>query len=188
MSTNTQEVMPAVFLDRDGTVSEEIGYMYDVSLYRIFPWTGEAIRMINQTGMHVILTTNQSGVERGYFSERMVHRVHKRLRDEIGRHGARLDAAYFCPHHPESGCTCRKPRPGMLFRGQKEFEVDLGNSYMVGDRYLDVQTGKAAGTQTILVMTGDGRSEREQFKDEELQPDLFAEDLVEAAELILKGR
>ena len=116
----------AVFLDRDGTVSKEIGYMYDVSLYEIFPWTAEAIRKINETGMRVILTTNQSGVERGYFGERMVHRVHKRLRDQIAPYGARLDAAYFCPHRPDTGCPCRKPQPGMLHRGQQELGIDLG--------------------------------------------------------------
>ena len=178
----------AVFLDRDGTVSKEIGYMYDVSLYQIFPWTGEAIRKINQAGMLAILATNQSGVARGYFTERMVHRVHSRLQDEIGRYGARLDDAYFCPHLPDSGCPCRKPQPGMLYKGHQELGIDLENSYMVGDRYLDVRTGKAAGTRTILVMSGDGRKERELYQDEEIQPDLFAEDLAEAAELIRKGR
>jgi D-glycero-D-manno-heptose 1,7-bisphosphate phosphatase len=178
----------AVFLDRDGTVSKEIGYMYDVSLYQIFPWTGEAIRKINQAGMLAILATNQSGVARGYFTERMVHRVHSRLQDEIGRYGARLDDAYFCPHLPDSGCPCRKPQPGMLYKGQQDLGIDLENSYMVGDRYLDVRTGKAAGTRTILVMTGDGSKERERFQDEEIHPDLFAEDLAEAAELIRKGR
>ena len=135
----------AVFLDRDGTVSEEIGYMYDVSFYRVFSWTGKAIRKINEIGMRVILATNQSGIERGYFTERMVHRVHDRLRDEIARDGARLDDAYFCPHHAESNCPCRKPRPGMLLRGQQEFGIDLSNSYMVGDRKTDVRAGKAAG-------------------------------------------
>jgi D-glycero-D-manno-heptose 1,7-bisphosphate phosphatase len=178
----------AVFLDRDGTVSEEIGYMYDVSFYRVFPWTGKAIRKINNTGRRVVLATNQSGIERGYFTERMVHRVHKRLRDEIGRDGARLDNAYFCPHHPESDCPCRKPLPGMLYKGQQELGIDLGDSYMVGDRYSDVRTGKTAGTRTILVMTGDGRKERGQYQDEEIQPDLFAEDLAEAAEFIRKER
>ncbi len=178
----------AVFLDRDGTVSEEIGYMYDVARYRIFPWTGHAIRKMNDTGMRVILATNQSGVERGYFTERMVHRVHDRLRDAIARYGARLDGAYFCPHTTASDCPCRKPRPGMLIRAQREFGIDLSSSYMVGDRISDVRAGKAARTRTILVMTGDGQRERALCQDDEMQPDLFAEDLAEAAELIRKGR
>jgi D-glycero-D-manno-heptose 1,7-bisphosphate phosphatase len=178
----------AVFLDRDGTVLEEIGYMYDVSLCRVFPWAGEAIRRINESGMRAILATNQSGVARGYFSERMVRRVHDRIQREIGQARAYLDAAYFCPHLPDSGCTCRKPQPGMLQKGEAEFGLDLARSYMVGDRYLDIQTGKAAGTRTILVMTGDGRREREIHSEAKIQPDLVAENLAEAADFIVKNR
>lgn len=178
----------AVFLDRDGTVLEENGYLYDVSFCRIFPWSARAIRRINESGMLAILATNQSGVARGYFSKRMVRRVHDRVQHEIGKARAHLDAAYFCPHLPGEGCPCRKPRPGMLKRGEKEFGVDLATSYMVGDRYLDVETGKAAGTRTILVLTGDGRKEHEFYLDAEIQPDLVAEDLAEAVELILKKR
>ena len=178
----------AVFLDRDGTVSEEIGYIYDVSLYRVFPWTGPAIRRLNDSGLRAVLVTNQSGVGRGYFGERMVHRVHDRLQREIGRWEARLDAVYYCPHSPDRGCPCRKPRPGMLWRGRDELGIDLERSYMVGDRYLDVETGKAAGTRTILVMTGDGHSEHALHRDADLQPDLIAANLDEAVDLILKGR
>ena len=116
----------AVFLDRDGTVSEEVGYMYDVSLYKIFPWTGDAIRRLNESGMKVALATNQSGIERGYFRKEMVRRVHDHLRNEIARSQATLDAAYFCPHHPKSGCPCRKPRPGMLLQGREELRCQPG--------------------------------------------------------------
>jgi len=143
----------AVFLDRDGTVSEEVGYMYDVSLYRVFPWTGDAIRRLNESGMKVALATNQSGIERGYFRHEMIERVHDRLRSELARSQATLDAAYFCPHHPNNTCLCRKPRPGMLLQGQSELGIDLECSYMVGDRYGDVHTGKAAGVTTVLVLT-----------------------------------
>ena len=185
---NEPDGVDAVFLDRDGTVSEEVGYMYDVTLYQVFPWTGQAIRRLNECGIRVALATNQSGIERGYFSERTVHRVHDRLREKIGRSGASLDAVYFCPHHPEAGCGCRKPRPGMLERAREELGINLGNSYMVGDRYLDVQTGRAAGARTILVMTGNGREEQEQYRDAEIQPDHFAQDLAEAVDLILRNR
>jgi D-glycero-D-manno-heptose 1,7-bisphosphate phosphatase len=176
----------AVFLDRDGTVSEEVGYIFDVSRYRIFPWTADAIRRLNDSGMKVALATNQSGIERGYFRQEMVHRAHDHLRAKLGQSGARLDAAYFCPHHPNSGCSCRKPRPGMLLRGQAELDVDLKCSYMVGDRYGDVRAGNAAGATTVLVLTGNGREEHERYKSEEVQPDLIAEDLAEAVDLILK--
>ncbi len=186
--SGTDHSASAIFLDRDGTVSEEVGYMYDVSLYRVFPWTGEAIRRINQSGMKVLLATNQSGIERGYFQESMVHRVHDRLREKIALSQARLDGVYFCPHHPETGCNCRKPRPGMLLRARDELGLDLGRSYMVGDRYLDVRTGKAAGAGTVLVLTGDGRQEYAEFKAADEQPDFVAEDLAEAVDLILKNR
>lgn len=175
----------AVFLDRDGTVSEEIGYMYDVSLYRVFPWTGPAIRRINESGIKVLLATNQSGVARGYFTERMVHRVHNRLQEEIARARGVLDGAYFCPHLPDSGCACRKPGTGMLLRARDELGIDLASSFMVGDRYSDVRTGHAAGATTVLVLTGDGQAELERHRNAEIQPEFVARDLAEAVEFIL---
>ncbi len=186
MPTTVAEPRSAVFLDRDGTVSEEIGYVYDASQYRVFPWTGTAIQRLNAKGLHVILATNQSGIERGYFTEDMVHRVHRNLSDEIGRSGGRLDAAYFCPHLPDSCRDCRKPHPGMLYRARDEMAVDLETSYMVGDRQTDVQAGKAAGTRTILVMTGDGRNQRDLYRDSEVQPDYFANTLSDAVDWILE--
>ena len=128
----------AIFMDRDGTVSEEIGYMYKLELYKPFPWTGPAIRRINESGMKAILITNQSGVERGFFPESLVHEVHDALQTELNRYDAKLDAIYFCPHHPDTGCDCRKPRPGMLLRARDELGIDLAHSYLIGDRYLDV--------------------------------------------------
>ena len=185
MNSEDQKI-GAVFLDRDGTVSEEVGYMFDVSLFQVFPWTGPAIRRINDSGMQVILATNQSGIARGYFVESMVHSVHEKLGTEIAKAGARLDAAYFCPHLPDACTDCRKPNSGMLYRARDEMGINLAESYMVGDRYTDIQTGKVAGTRTVLVMTGDGRKEREEHGNTEIQPDFFAENLSEAADIILK--
>jgi D-glycero-D-manno-heptose 1,7-bisphosphate phosphatase len=177
----------AIFMDRDGTVSEEIGYMYHTHLYKPFPWTGPAIRKINESGMKAILITNQSGVERGYFPESQVHEVHALLSAELDRHNAKLDAIYFCPHHPDTGCDCRKPRPGMLLRAQQELGIDLANSFMIGDRYLDVDVGHAAGAKTVLVMSGNGRAEYEKYKSLPQQPHFTAETLFEAVESILSG-
>jgi len=174
-------------MDRDGTVSEEIGYMYHSGLYRPFPWTGAAIRKINESGMKAVLVTNQSGVERGYFPESTVHEVHDVLRAELARHNATLDAVYFCPHQPGAGCDCRKPRPGMLLRAQKDLSIDLAESFMIGDRYLDVEVAHAAGVRPVLVMTGNGRAELERYKDLPLQPHLIAENLLEAVEAIISG-
>jgi len=176
----------AIFMDRDGTVSEEVGYMYHAGLFRPFPWTAEAIRKINDSGMKAILITNQSGIERGFFPESLVHEVHDVLQADLSRHDARLDAIYFCPHHPDTGCDCRKPRPGMLFRAQKEFGLNLAHSYFVGDRYLDVDAAHAAGVRSVLVMTGHGKTEHDQFKDLPRQPHLIAGNLLEAVELIIK--
>jgi D-glycero-D-manno-heptose 1,7-bisphosphate phosphatase len=178
----------AIFMDRDGTVSEEIGYMYDLSLYKPFPWAGPAIRKINESGMKAILVTNQSGVGRGFFPESQVHEVHQILRAELAQHEAKLDAIYFCPHHPETGCDCRKPRPGMLLRAQQELGIDLTQSYMIGDKYLDVQVAYAAGARAVLVMTGYGREEFEKFRHLAQQPHFIAENLLEAVESILSGK
>lgn len=177
----------AVFLDRDGTLSEEIGYMYHTHLYKPFPWAGPAVRKINESGMKAILITNQSGVERGYFPESQVHEVHDILRGELARHNARLDAIYYCPHHPETGCGCRKPNPGMLFRAREEYGIDLSRSYVIGDKYVDVGVAHAAGARSILVRTGYGREEYEKNKHLPQQPHFIAEDLMEAVEAILSG-
>jgi len=161
--------------------------MYHTNMYKPFPWAGPAIRKINESGMKAILITNQSGVERGYFPESQVHEVHAILRAELSRHNAKLDAVYFCPHHPETGCDCRKPRPGMLLRAQKELGIDLSRSFVIGDKYLDVGVAYAAGAKAVLVLTGYGREEHEQYKGEPLQPHFIAENLLEAVDSILSG-
>ena len=178
----------AVFMDRDGTVSEEVGYMYHAGLYRPFPFAGPAVRKINESGMKAVLITNQSGIERGFFPESLVHQIHDILKAELARHDAVLDAVYFCPHHPETGCDCRKPRPGMLRQAEREHGIDLTQSFMIGDKYLDVGVGHAAGARSVLVLTGYGREELEQNKNNPEQPDFVAENLLEAVEAITSGK
>ena len=179
----------AVFMDRDGTVSEEVGYMYHAGLYKPFSWTGDAIRQLNEAGFKAILITNQSGVERGYFEDSTVHEVHAMLRTELARWNARLDAIYYCPHKPETGCACRKPLPGMLLKAADDLDIDLSRSFMIGDRYLDVQTAHAAGVRSILVRTGDGVNEFEKYGTAPLaQPDYVADNLQDAVNAILTGR
>src|SRR5215471_17140080 len=157
-------VFRAVFMDRDGTISEEIGYMYHAGLYQPFPWTGPAIRKINESGMKAVLITNQSGIGRGYFSESTVDEVHAVLKAELARHNALLDAIYVCPHHPDAGCDCRKPNPGMLLRAGKDMQIDLNRSYVVGDKYVDIELGHRVGATSILVLTGYGPEEHERHK------------------------
>lgn len=175
-------------MDRDGTVSEEIGYMYDAGLYKPFPWTGNAVRRINESGMKAVLVTNQSGVGRGYFEETLVHEVHGILQAELARHHAKLDAIYFCPHHPDENCTCRKPRPGMLLRASKDLDIDLTQSFVIGDKYVDIELAHATGACGVLVLTGYGQNEIERYKDAPVQPHFVATDLLEAVESIVSGK
>lgn len=176
-------------MDRDGTVSEEVGYMYHAGLYRLFPWTGEAIRKINESGMKSVLVTNQSGVERGYFTESTVHEVHQLLQRELLQWNARIDAIYYCPHTPERNCDCRKPKPGMVLRAARELGIDLGGSYMIGDRYLDVRMAHTAGIRSVLVCSGDGSDEMAKYASQPVpQPHFVAHDLLHAVEAILSGQ
>jgi D-glycero-D-manno-heptose 1,7-bisphosphate phosphatase len=183
------EASGAIFMDRDGTVSEEVGYMYHAGLYKPFPWTGEAVRRINESGMKAVLITNQSGVGRGYFTEAAVHEVHGILEQDLARFNARFDAIYFCPHHPDDNCECRKPKPGMLLRASREMNIDLAASYMIGDRYVDVNAAHAAGARSVLVCSGDGRSEFARYSGMPgPQPRAIAQNLLHAVDAILKGQ
>jgi D-glycero-D-manno-heptose 1,7-bisphosphate phosphatase len=183
----------AIFMDRDGTVSEEVGYINHVSRLRLFPWTVPAIRAINRSSFLAVLVTNQAGVARGYFEEEMIGRVHDELVKELARGGARLDAIYYCPHHPSAGtapyrqqCDCRKPQPGLLLRAAGEHHVDLAASYVVGDKYSDVEMAHRAGARGVLVLTGYGRGERE-YKSAAWprRPDHVAENLLDAVAWVL---
>ena len=183
----------AIFMDRDGTVCEEVGYVNHVDRIRLLPRSAEAIRLANQAGFQTVIVTNQAGVARGYFDEELVHEVHDAVRRQLAEAGARLDGIYYCPHHPEVGappyrreCDCRKPGPGMLLRAREEMGIDLASSYMVGDTVKDLGAGRAVGATTVLVLTGYGRGEREhQSHRWSLHPDHVCEDLLEAVQWIL---
>jgi D-glycero-D-manno-heptose 1,7-bisphosphate phosphatase len=182
----------AVFMDRDGTISEEIGYVNHPSRYRVFSYAAEALRLLNEAGWLAILVTNQAGVARGYFREEMIGSVHNILRAELERGGARLDAIYYCAHHPSVGqppyrveCECRKPRPGLIRRAAEELDIDLTRSWMVGDRYSDIELARNAGVRGALVLSGYGRGEWEFQRDSwSTEPDIIAEDLLEAVKRI----
>ena len=153
----------AVFLDRDGTINEEVGYLDRMEKLQLIPGAAEAIRLINESGMKAVAVTNQSGVARGIFTESFVAEIHARLREMLRAEGAFLDGIYYCPHHPTEGrveylkiCDCRKPAPGMLLRAAAELHLDPARSYMVGDTLKDIEAGGRAGAQGILVRTGYG--------------------------------
>lgn len=153
----------AVFLDRDGTIIEEVGYLARAEQVRLLSDADRAIRMWNDSGVRVIVVTNQAGVARGYFPESRVAEIHERLVELLAEAGARVDAFYYCPHHPVEGrepyrmdCACRKPKPGMLRSAARDWNLDLSRSWMIGDKACDARAGAAAGCRTILVRTGHG--------------------------------
>jgi D,D-heptose 1,7-bisphosphate phosphatase len=166
---------PAVFLDRDGVICYDVHYMRSPDQFILMPGVAEGIRRLNGAGFLVVVATNQSGIRRGYFTERDLERIHARMVEELGRRGARLDAIYYCPCLPDEDCECRKPRPGMLLRAARELGIDLGRSYMVGDKDLDVEAGRAAGCTTVLI--GEGGAAR---------PDYAVPDFSAAVDAILR--
>ena len=184
---------PAVFFDRDGTLAHEVGYVNHVSRFGLYPWAVDAVRMVNQAGLLAVVVTNQAGVARGYFPESVILEVHAALGAAMEAGGARLDAVYYCPHHPEVGeapyrkdCDCRKPRPGLLRRAAAELGADLARSFMVGDRHGDLATGWSVGARGVLVKTGYGRGELVHLSPRwPRPPDLVAEHALDAVERVL---
>ncbi|MDZ4164700.1 MAG: D-glycero-beta-D-manno-heptose 1,7-bisphosphate 7-phosphatase [Smithellaceae bacterium] len=182
---------PAVFLDRDGTINEEVGYLDRLDKLKLLPNAPQAIRLINQMGFKTIVVTNQSGVARGLYEETLVDEVHRRINETLKDTGAVIDGFYYCPHHPEEGrlpyrkvCSCRKPAAGMLFRAAREFNVDLGKSYMIGDTARDMEAAAAVGVKGILVKTGYGLDNL----DGPVAPVYIAEDILAAVQWIMEER
>jgi D-glycero-D-manno-heptose 1,7-bisphosphate phosphatase len=184
---------PAVFIDRDGTISEEVGYVNHPTRFRVFPYSAQAIRRLNDSNWLAILVTNQAGVARGYFAEDVIGKVHDQLKQNLENQNARLDAIYYCAHHPTVGeppyrvdCDCRKPKPGLIERATADFEIDLENSWMVGDRYSDIELAHNAGLKSAFVLSGYGIGEWEYQRSAwTLQPDIVCETLLEAVERIV---
>lgn len=183
----------AVFLDRDGTVADEVGYVNHLSRFRLYPWSAEAIRRINAAGLAAVVVTNQAGVARGYFPEELIQEVNEKMKQELAAAGARLDAVYYCPHHPAVGeppyrqhCRCRKPLPGMIESAVRDLALSLDGSVVIGDRYLEVEMAHRLGLRGALVLTGYGRGELEYMGQTwPRPPDWVAENVLEAVEKIL---
>ncbi|MBU0516681.1 MAG: HAD family hydrolase [Proteobacteria bacterium] len=186
----------AVFLDRDGTLNEQMGYINHPSRLVILPGVSRAVRRLNQAGFKVVVISNQSGVARGYFPEKLVDEVNQDLAAGLAGEGARLDGVYVCLHHPSAevpayavDCDCRKPKPGLILRAARELDLELKRSYAVGDRLADVDCAWRAGVRGILVRTGYGRGEEKYLLPAtKIQPDFVAEDLSEAVDWILANQ
>jgi D-glycero-D-manno-heptose 1,7-bisphosphate phosphatase len=190
----TKVMNKAVFLDRDGTVNEEVGYLTDLSRLRLIAGAGAAIKRLNHAGYKVILVTNQSGVARGYFPESLVHEAHERLTNMLREEGAVLDGIYYCPHHPTAGnanytmaCDCRKPGTGLIDTAAMDFDIDINRSFMIGDKWSDVELAQRAGVHAILVMSGFAPDEPGNKRpDHVLDPDYTASNISEAVDWIIR--
>ncbi len=186
----------AVFIDRDGTICEELGYINHPSRLLIYPWSYDAVQQINQSGLKAIVVTNQSGVGRGYFEEDLVATINEKMCTEMAARGARLDAVYYCPHHPEAimeayrqDCLCRKPKPGMALRAAEAFNLDLSACYVIGDRYGDIQLAHNIGARSVFLLCGYGRGEYEYRRHTwKTPPDHVAENLLDGVQWILSQR
>jgi D,D-heptose 1,7-bisphosphate phosphatase len=182
-------VNKAVFLDRDGTIIKDVGYLSSPDQIQFIPGSIEAIKKLKEAGYKVVVVTNQAGIARGLITEDMLQTVDKVLHKWILNGGTHLDGIYYCPHHPEHGvypykqaCECRKPHPGLIKKAEKDLNIDLSRSFMVGDKASDVEAGKRAGTRTIFVLSGRGEDEKDKIIK---KPDHVAKDLYQAVNWIL---
>lgn len=191
----SKEKRRAVFLDRDGTINEEVGYVNHFSRFRFIKGVFKGLKLINRLGLLTIVITNQGGVARGFFDEKFLKRLHTRMLNSIKKAGAKIDKIYYCPHNPNGSvkkyairCNCRKPATGLVEKAVKDFNISLENSYYIGDQKRDIEFGKRLGLITILVKTGYGKGEI-YFKkfNRRFKPDYIAEDLLDAAQWIQRN-
>ena len=180
----------AVFLDRDGVITQDPPhYAHKANQLRLIPNSAEAIRLLNKNNFKVIVISNQSGVARGYYHEEETHIFNKALEKELKKKDADIDYFYYCPHHPEAiikkyriECNCRKPKPGMIQKASNDLNIDLSQSYMIGDRLSDILAGKKAGCKTIHVLTGVGQNQLSKFK---IDADFTSKNLYDAVEKVI---
>jgi D-glycero-D-manno-heptose 1,7-bisphosphate phosphatase len=184
---------PAVFIDRDGTINEQRGYINHLSRFELLPGVTDAVKLLNKNNFFAIIVTNQSGVARGYYPISLVHQVSELMTKSLEREGATIDGIFYCPHHPRgivpeftADCDCRKPKTGLVNQALKAFDIDMSNSYVVGDRYVDIELAIRLNLKGVLVKTGYGLGEMEYIIPElPVKPNHVAEDLLDAVKWIL---
>jgi D-glycero-D-manno-heptose 1,7-bisphosphate phosphatase len=193
MTTPTRR--PAVFLDRDGTMIHDVGYLSRREDVTWYPWTIEAVRLLNQCGFDVVVVTNQGGIGLGFYTEDFVHALHEELDRDVRDGGGRVAGWFYCPHHPRArveslriACDCRKPRPGMIRQAERLLPIDLARSYVIGDKAIDLDLAAAVGAQGILVKTGYGQAEAGAHGGSVPNAVFVAETLLEATSWILEQR
>ncbi|HEX5069374.1 MAG TPA: HAD family hydrolase [Vicinamibacterales bacterium] len=183
---------PAVFLDRDGTLIHDVGYLSRVEDVQWFPYSIEAVRLLSRAGFLVCITTNQGGIGLGFYGPDLVERVHAGMRADVEAAGGRLDALFYCPHHPQAvtdalrlDCECRKPKAGMIQQARTRFDIDMTRSFVVGDKMADVGLATNAGARGILVKTGYGHAQLQRHGAQPPGAAYVAETVFEAAGWIL---
>ena len=172
-------------MDRDGTMAKDVHYCNCPEDFELFPDTVKAVKLLNELGFKVIVITNQSGIARGYFTEETLIKIHEKMERELAKEGAWVDAIYYCPHHPDDQCKCRKPHPTMLLQAASELKIDLARSYMIGDMDMDIQMGQSVGCKTLLV-TETNRKPALGTIGEGVRPNAIVPNLLEAVQTILK--
>jgi D-glycero-D-manno-heptose 1,7-bisphosphate phosphatase len=194
LKVQSSKLTPAVFLDRDGTIIEELGYLTPDSALRVFPWSIDAIRLLNRAGFRVVVVTNQGGIGRGLYTCEFVEQTHRALADRFAAGGAVVDAWQYCPHHPEAliedlrqPCACRKPGTGMVDEAVKALggAIDLTRSWVVGDQWRDIQLGHAIGGGSILVRSGHGAAQAAAWPQDIAAPTTICDNLMAAVARIL---
>ena len=174
----------AIFLDRDGVINVEVGYLSNPDDFEIIQGSIEALKILHKKGFLLIVITNQAGIARGYYTEEILNTIHIKMESILKAHNVTLTDIYFCPHHPEftGYCDCRKPNPGMILKAKDKYNIDLDTSYMVGDTLNDIQTGIAANFKTVLVLSGYGKEEQKKIGS--IKPDMIFKNLYEFAKHI----
>jgi D-glycero-D-manno-heptose 1,7-bisphosphate phosphatase len=186
---------PAAFIDRDGTINIDGGYINHPDRFFIYPFAAQAVRMLNLAGYLCVIVTNQSGIGKGFYDLPLMERIHKKMLTYFESEGAKIDGIYYCPHDPNAkiseyrtDCDCRKPRTGMLEAAAKDLPIDRERTFFIGDKYSDMEAGFNFGCTGIMVNTGYGLGMRELYgKSWKRQPDYIAENLLEAARIIARG-
>jgi D-glycero-D-manno-heptose 1,7-bisphosphate phosphatase len=185
-------VTPAVFLDRDGTLIEDVGYLDRVERLRLFSYTTDALRVLSRAGYRLVICTQQAGIAMGFVDEATVQAIHRQIVERLGDAGVEVSGVYYCPHHVDAkveryrtDCECRKPLPGMVLRAAAELDLDLARSFVVGDRWRDLEMGIRAGCEGVLVRTGYGETESRMVP-EGLRAAAITGNVIEAASWILR--
>ncbi len=175
------EKRKAIFLDRDGVINKEVKYLSDPNNFEFIEGSIEALKILKQKGFLLIIITNQAGIARGIFTDETLKLIHNKMIKRLKQVGIKLDDIYYCPHHPDftGPCACRKPNPGMIFKAKLKYNIDLTNSYMIGDTLKDIKTGIAAACKTVLVLTGYGKEEQKNIGS--IKPDMIFKNLKEFA-------